>query len=90
MQAEKKYMVYMSTTTSISITKNYWNLLKHLNDDIKIDLITLLSDSLRKKTQKPVSASDFYGIWGDDNTDTDEFAKELRDARKFNHEIVEI
>ena len=80
----------MSTAASVSVTNNYWNILKHLSDDIKIDLIALLSDSLRKKTQENVSASDFYGIWGNDNTDTDEFVKELREARKFNHDIVEI
>lgn len=80
----------MSTVTSVSTTNNYWNLLKHLSDDTKINLITLLSDSLRKKTREPISASDFYGIWGNDNVDTDEFVKELRDARKFRQEIVEI
>ncbi|MCH5310162.1 MAG: hypothetical protein J1E58_09900 [Prevotella sp.] len=41
-------------------------------------------------TNSSVSASDFYGIWGNDNIDTDEFVKELRDARKFRKEIVEI
>lgn len=80
----------MSTTASVSTTNNYWNILKHLSDDIKIDLITLLSNSLRKKTHPPVSASDFYGCWGDDHIDTDEFVQELRDARKFRQEIVEI
>ena len=39
----------MSTVTSVSTTNNYWNILKHLSDDVKIDLITLLSTSLKKK-----------------------------------------
>ena len=80
----------MSTITPVATTNNYWNILKHLSDDVKVELITLLSNSLRKKTRKSVSASDFYGIWGNDNIDTDEFVKELRDARKFRKDIVEI
>ena len=76
---------------SVSTTNNYWNILKHLSDDTKIELIALLSDSLRKKpTDVSVSATDFYGILGNDGIDDDEFVKELREARRFNHEIVEI
>ena len=73
----------MSTVTSVSTTNNYWNILKHLSDDIKIDIITLLSSSLKNKTRKSVSASNFYGIWGNDDIDSDEFVKELRDSRKL-------
>lgn len=82
--------IYMNTTTSVSITNNYWNILKHLSDDIKIDLITLLSTSLKNKAHKSVSASDFYGSWGNDNIGTEEFVRELRESRKFSHEIVEM
>ena len=79
----------MGTITSTSMTNNYWNILKHLSDDIKLDLITLLSNSLKKKeTRQSVSASDFYGCWGDDGIDSDELVKELRDSRKFGKEIV--
>lgn len=83
-------MLSMNTTTSISTTNNYWNILKNLSDDIKIDLITLLSSSLKSKKEEPVSASNFYGIWGDDGMKTEEFVDELRASRKFNHEIVEL
>lgn len=80
----------MSTVTSVSTTNNYWNILKHLSDDVKIDLITLLSTSLKKKTRKSISASDFYGSWGNNDAETEAFVKELRDSRKFNREIIEI
>ena len=80
----------MNTNTSVSTTDNYWNLLKHLSDDVKIDLITLLSSSLRKKTVDAISASVFYGTWGKDGIGDDEFVEELRESRKFNHEVVEI
>ncbi len=80
----------MNTITLVSTTKNYWNILKHLSDDVKIDLIALLSTSLQEKNEQTVSASDFYGCWGDDGMDTEEFINELREARSFNDEIVTI
>ena len=80
----------MNTSTSISTTDSYWNMLKHLSDDVKIDLITLLSSSLKKKKEKSVSASNFYGIWGDDGMTTEEFVDEIRSFRRFNHDIVEL
>jgi hypothetical protein len=49
-----------------------------------------LSSSLKSKKEEPVSASNFYGIWGDDGMKTEEFVDELRASRKFNHEIVEL
>lgn len=80
----------MNTVTSVSTTKNYWNILKHLSDDVKIDLIALLSTSLQKKNEQTVSASDFYGCWGDDGMDTEDFINELRESRSFTDEIVTI
>ena len=80
----------MNTSSSISTTNSYWNILKHLSDDVKIDLITLLSSSLKKKKEKPISASNFYGIWGDDGMSTEEFVDEIRSCRRFNHDIVEL
>ena len=80
----------MSTVTSVSTTNNYWNILKHLSDDVKIDLITLLSTSLKKKTRKSISASDFYGSWGNGDAETEAFVKELRDSRKFSREVIEL
>ena len=80
----------MNTTASISATNNYWNLLKNLSDDIKIDLITLLSSSLKEKEKKSTSARKFYGIWGNDGMTTEEFIDEIRFSRKFNHDIVDL
>ena len=47
--------------------KNRWNSLKYLDNNSKIDLITMLTQSLRSTGKhKKISASEFYGIWGDD------------------------
>ncbi len=72
----------MATTMLRSRLESRWSSLKYLDDDSKLDLITMLTQSL--------SASEFYGIWGDDGMSDDEFVEALRAERKFNQEIVEI
>ena len=69
---------------------NYWNMLKHLTPDAKIDLITMLSASLKDKTPHHVSAKKYYGIWGNDGMTDEEFVDELKTMRSFNQDIVEL
>ncbi len=77
------------TTRPASVV--HWNMLKHLSDDEKIDLILLLSQSLRHSSKpKETKASEFYGIWGDDGMSDDEFINELKSARTFGEDIVEL
>ena len=62
-----------------------WSSLKYLDDDSKLDLITMLTQSLKDSgNRKKISASEFYGIWGDDGMSDDEFVEALRAERKFN------
>ena len=37
----------------------------------------MLSTSLKEKNEQTLSASDFYGCWGDDGMETEEFINEL-------------
>lgn len=69
---------------------NYWNIIRHLSPDAKLDLITMLTKSLKKTTSKRVTAKKYYGIWGDDGMSDDEFVKELKSLRSFNREIIEL
>ena len=69
---------------------NYWNIIKHLSPDAKLDLITMLTKSLKRTTPKRVSAKKYYGIWGDDGMSDDELVKELKSLRSFNREIIEL
>lgn len=68
-----------------------WNSLKYLDNESKIDLITMLTQSLRTpKRRKKISASKHYGVWGEDGMTTQEFVDGLRNERKFSQEIVEL
>lgn len=78
---------------SVALPKpsNYWNLLMHMDDNEKIELILFLLKSLKHEKVNPkVSPSDLYGIWGDDGMTDEQFIKELRSFRSFNQEIVEV
>jgi hypothetical protein len=72
----------VTTIDSRHTIDSYWNIIKHLSPDAKLDLITMLTKSLKKTTSKRVSAKKYYGIWGDDNMSDDEFLDELKTFRK--------
>lgn len=50
----------------LNTANNYWNLMKYLSNDVKLELIARLSNSLVGKTKnQPIPASKFYGVWSD-------------------------
>ena len=65
----------MSTVKSRHTADNYWNIVKHLSPDAKIDLITMLTQSLKKTSPNHVSAKKYY---------------ELKSLRGISREIVEL
>lgn len=79
-----------ATVRSRRTADNYWNIIRYLSPDDKLDLITMLTKSLKKTTPKRVLAKKYYGIWGDDGMSDDEFVKELKSLRSFNREIIEL
>ena len=80
----------IATISSRRTVNSYWNIIKHLSPDAKLDLIAMLTKSLKKSTTKRVSAKKYYGIWGDDGMSDDEFVKELKSLRSFNRDIIEL
>lgn len=67
----------------------YWNLLKNLSTDIKLDLIARLSNSLLdqgKKLENEHWASAFAGKWADTRS-AEEIIDDIREARTSNKEI---
>ena len=81
----------MTTTMLRSRLENRWNSLKYLDNNSKIDLITMLTQSLKSSSKrKKISASEFYGIWGDDGLSDEEFIEALKAERTFNQNIIEL
>lgn len=80
----------MTTTALRAWVGNRWNTLKFLDRDSKLDLITMLTQSLKAMpVQEVVSASRYYGIWGDDGMSAEEFVDALQSERKFKQGILE-
>lgn len=68
-----------------------WNSLKYLDSDTKLDIIAMLTQSLKAKPKRKRNiARKFYGIWPDDGMTAEEFANELKKERRFNQDIVEL
>ena len=81
----------MTIEISRRSASNHWNILKSLDYDTKLDIIAMLTQSLKQKNRrKKVSAKKFYGIWPDDGMTADEFVDKLRNERSFNQDIVEL
>lgn len=69
----------------------YWNIIKNLNSETKLDLINKLSASLLKtvsNSNRPSRnwAKNLAGRWQDERT-TDEIISDIREARTINREI---
>lgn len=70
---------------ALNTADNYWNLLKYLSNDVKLELIAKLSSSLVRKTkEQPISASRFCGVWSDSDfkMSSDELVAEIKEGRK--------
>ena len=80
---------------ALNSTNNYWNLLKHLSSDVKLELISRLSRSLQNdkadSKSENVSASSFYGVWTDSDfpMDADSMVSEIKNSRSFNKKDIE-
>lgn len=73
----------------------YWNLLKDLSDELKVDLIDRLARSLvhrpDEKKAEPYSASRFYGVWKDEDfpgMSADDMVKEIKASRQFKDDVM--
>ena len=70
---------------------HYWGLVKDMDDSQKLQLITMLAESVKpapaepkKSRKKKLDIDDIYGGWGDDYfMDADELVKLLKESRHF-------
>lgn len=79
----------MNTTVSTipsPVSAKYWSELKDLSDNVKLELITLLSSSMTRLEKDEKSdtgkrwTEEFAGKWQDDRT-TEEIIEDIRAAR---------
>ena len=80
----------MNTTATLSHSKavdadTYWNMLKNLSSEIKLELISKLSASLLNKEalENAHWVSDFAGKWKDERS-AEEIVADMREARTTN------
>lgn len=75
-----------------AVTANdyYWNMLKGLSDERKIDLIDRLARSLSKKEKKQEDfVTKYFGIWKDEDfPSADDMVKEIRESRQFKDDTI--
>ncbi len=73
-----------NTAKNISVADYYFELLRNLNTDNKLDLISKLSQSLKKNEKdQSMSLESLYGAYKSEQT-ADEIIAEIREARTFN------
>ena len=97
----QKYCVYLhreklyskgTTMNTATIGNNaespimrYWGMVKNLDNSVKLELISMLVDSMKFSEPAPakkLNAFDYAGIWNDEEyMDADELAKAIRDSR---------
>ena len=77
------------STADITLTNNYWGMLRNLNDDVKLRLASLLTASVVEHRTKTVSEKDsltksmvdkYAEAWKDDRT-SDEIISEVYGSR---------
>jgi hypothetical protein len=70
----------------------YWNLLKGLSPNIKLELIARLSSSLIMKDEEESTAhwtDSFAGKWQDERT-VDEMVEDIRHSRSFTRKDIDL
>ncbi len=72
------------------IAENYFELIKNLNVDVKLELISRISDSLREQTvSKDDSWKDLFGAYNSGQS-AEEIIDDLRDSRFTNRQIEDL
>lgn len=75
----------MELNATIGLERSYWAMLENLSKDMKLKLISMLSESVRSDSSESTAkgqAKMFYGVWKDDK-DADFLADEIRKNRHF-------
>ena len=71
--------------TNLSVTDMYISMLSSLSNDEKLDLITKLSESMKKNKSNPKRTKELFSRFNEDwggNRTPEEIAEDLRNSRK--------
>ena len=77
---------------NLSVTDMYMSMLSSLSNDEKLDLITKLSESMKKKKRTPKKTKELFNRFNEDwggNKTPEDIADDLRNSRVFTREIEE-
>jgi len=82
-----KRIEMIQSKQNLSLADFYFDFLKNLNPDSKLDLISKLSQSLKEKsTSAEITLESLYGAYESEET-AEEIIAELRASRVFNRNI---
>lgn len=83
----------VTTVPISSYSAHYWSELKDLSDNIKLELIALLSGSMVKNSKEEDDsrhwADQFCGVWADSRS-SEEIVDDIRSMRTNNTKLEEI
>jgi len=81
----------MNTSYNAVVVNNYFNPLRSLRREDKINLVAMLTNEIAKETEIKTKNKDvvnrFFGAFQSDKS-AEEMIDEIRSSRKFNREII--
>lgn len=87
---QQETMDSMYGSHRVDVSNVYWNILKNLGTDVKLDLIARLSASLLTSVDKKSNASNWVsnlmGKW-EDTRNAEEILQDIRSNRSLNKDI---
>lgn len=77
--------------TKINIADNFIGMIKNLSVDVKLDLISKITESLKttKEASKDDSWKDLFGAWQSDES-ADDLINEIKSSRYTNRHIEDL
>lgn len=78
-------------TNKIDIADNFFGMIKNLSTDVKLELISKITDSLKgaKKESKDDAWKELFGAWQSDES-AEEMIEEIRASRQTNRQIEDL
>ena len=78
-------------SNQINIADNFFGMIKNLNQDVRLDLMNRISNSLKKEPSDNSISEDWYALFGafESSLSAEKIIDELRTSRTTNRKIEE-